>query len=146
VAESLLELRQHGFLNIVVTNQPDISTGAQSLDVLQEMHRRLLDSLAIDAIQMCVHTDEDHCSCRKPRPGMLQDAARNFEIDLEASWLIGDRWRDIAAGQAAGCQCLFIDYGYAERQPEPPFRIVASLPAAVPLIVEQSKFISKGKV
>jgi D-glycero-D-manno-heptose 1,7-bisphosphate phosphatase len=146
VAESLLELRQQGFLNIVVTNQPDIKTGAQSLEVLQEMNRRLFDILAIDAIQMCVHTDEDDCACRKPRPGMLQDAARTFKIDLEASWMIGDRWRDIAAGQAAGCHCLFIDYGYAERQPEPPFRSVESLLAAVSLIVEQSKLQSKGEV
>lgn len=146
VAESLLELRQHGFLNIVVTNQPDVKTGTQSLNVLQEMHRRLFAGLAIDAIQMCVHTDEDDCSCRKPRPGMLLDAARSFKIDLESSWMVGDRWRDIAAGQAAGCRCLFIDYGYTEAQPEQPFRSVNSLPAAVTLIIKQTELQSGKEV
>jgi D-glycero-D-manno-heptose 1,7-bisphosphate phosphatase len=142
VAESLLELRQQGYLNIVVTNQPDIKTGKQSPEVLQVMHKILLDELALDEIKVCPHTNEDDCLCRKPLPGMLHDAARSFQIDLKASWLIGDRWRDIASGQAAGCHCLFIDYGYAEKQPEQPFQSVTSLSAAVALILRQSKFQS----
>lgn len=140
VAESLLELRRSGFLNIVVTNQPDLKTGKQSPEVLQMMHERLLDELALDAIQVCPHTDEDECSCRKPRPGMLLDAARKLQIDLGSSWMVGDRWRDIAAGQAAGCRCCFVDYGYVERQPEQPFHSVTSLPEAVAVIVGQTEF------
>ena len=138
VAESLLELRRCGYLNIVVTNQPDIKTGKQSPEVLQVMHERLLGGLALDAIQVCPHTDEDACPCRKPQPGMLFDAEQNFKIDLKASWMVGDRWRDIAAGQAAGCRCCFVDHGYTERQPEPPFHRVTSLPEAVALIVGQT--------
>lgn len=140
VAESLLKLRQSGFLNIVVTNQPDIKTGKQSQEVLQLMHEQLLERLALDAILVCPHTDEDDCSCRKPRPGMLLDAAKNLQINLSASWMVGDRWRDIAAGQAAGCRCCFVDHGYVERQPEQPFNCVASLPEAVAVISGQPRF------
>jgi D-glycero-D-manno-heptose 1,7-bisphosphate phosphatase len=138
VAESLLALRRSGFLNIVVTNQPDIRTGKQLPEVLQLMHDHLFESLALDAIQVCPHTDKDDCSCRKPRPGMLFDAAQNLNVDLGASWVVGDRWRDIAAGQAAGCKCCFVDYGYVERQPEQPFHCVTSLPEAVAVILGQT--------
>ena len=137
VGEALLKLRRAGYLNIVVTNQPDIKTGKQSAEVLQLMHRRLVKELALDDIQVCPHTDEDECSCRKPHPGMLVGAAKRLQIDLGASWMIGDRWRDIAAGQAAGCRCCFVDHGYVERQPEQPFNCVASLPEAVAVIVGQ---------
>lgn len=138
VVQALLQLRHAGYLNIVVTNQPDLKTGKQSPEVLQLMHSRLVNDLALDEIQVCPHTDEDKCSCRKPHPGMLFDAAERFQISLGESWMIGDRWRDIAAGQAAGCRCFFIDYGYKERQPEQPFTCVASLPEAVALIVERT--------
>ena len=135
VAGALLKLRRAGYLNIVVTNQPDIKTGKQSPEILQLMHERLAKELALDDIQCCPHTDEDQCTCRKPHPGMLLGAAERLQIDLSASWMIGDRWRDIAAGQAAGCHCCFIDHGYVERQPEPPFSRAASLPEAVDEIV-----------
>jgi D-glycero-D-manno-heptose 1,7-bisphosphate phosphatase len=135
VADALCKLRRSGFLNIVVTNQPDIKTGKQSKEVLQLMHDRLLSELNIDDIKCCPHTDEDKCNCRKPHPGMLLDAAAGMKIDLSTSWMIGDRWRDIAAGQAAGCNCYFIDHGYLERQPEPPFSRALSLPLAVAEII-----------
>jgi D-glycero-D-manno-heptose 1,7-bisphosphate phosphatase len=135
VAEALLTLRRAGYLNIVVTNQPDIKTGKQSIELLQLMHERMLKELALDDIQYCPHIDEDKCTCRKPHPGMLLDAAERLQIDLSASWMIGDRWRDIAAGQAAGCHCCFIDHGYVERQPEQPFSRAASLPEAVAEII-----------
>lgn len=140
VAAALLQLRRSGFLTIVVTNQPDIKTGKQSPEVLQSMHERLFKDLALDAIQVCPHTDADDCRCRKPRPGMLLDAAQERQIDLAASWMVGDRWRDIAAGQAAGCRCCFIDHGYVERQPQQPFHCVTSLPEAVAVIVGQAGF------
>ncbi len=135
VADALLNLRRAGYLNIVVTNQPDIKTGILSSEVLKLMHLCLLNDLAIDDIKVCPHTDEDRCSCRKPLPGMLFDAAESFHIRLSESWMIGDRWRDITAGQAAGCRCFFVDYGYIERQPEQPFNSVASLSEAVAFIV-----------
>jgi len=137
VAEALEELRRLGFLNIVVTNQPDLKSGIQSADSLEQMHRLLLDTLAIDAIEVCPHNDEDNCSCRKPRPGLILRAANRFDIDISESFMIGDRWRDVLAGQAAGCRCLFIDYGYSEKQPTQPFCRVESLPDAVSIIVSQ---------
>jgi D-glycero-D-manno-heptose 1,7-bisphosphate phosphatase len=135
VAQALLRLRSAGFLNVVVTNQPDVATGRQSRATVDGMHDRLLRELALDAIKVCFHGDADDCTCRKPRPGLLLEAARELGISLSDSYIIGDRWRDVAAGQAAGCRCLFIDYGYAERRPEPPYATVESLPDSVDRIL-----------
>jgi D-glycero-D-manno-heptose 1,7-bisphosphate phosphatase len=136
VAESLLRLRAAGFLNVVVTNQPDISTGKQRPAVLAEMHARLMGELAIDAIRVCPHVETDNCACRKPRPGMLLDAARELGIDLASSYMVGDRWRDVAAGQQAGCRiCYFVDCGYAEKRPEQPYIAVKSLVGVADLIL-----------
>jgi D-glycero-D-manno-heptose 1,7-bisphosphate phosphatase len=138
VAESLLKLREAGYVNIVATNQPDLATGRQSRATLDAMHRELNANLALDAILVCDHVDEDQCTCRKPLPGMLVAAAANLRIDLSKSWMVGDRWRDIAAGQAAGCRCCFIDHGYDERYPDLPYYSVLSLPEAIDVILERS--------
>ena len=135
VPAALSRTRSAGFLNVVVTNQPDISTGRQSSAVLAQMHQRLARELSIDDIRVCVHTDADSCACRKPRPGMLLEAARDLSIDLAASFVIGDRWCDIAAGQRAGCKCFFIDYGYAQKRPAQPYVLVNSLAEAASLLV-----------
>lgn len=116
VEAALAKLSDQGFVRVVVTNQPDIARGKLSRGELEAMHSRLYP--LVDAIYMCVHDDADHCSCRKPAPGMLLDAARDLVLDLAASFMVGDRWRDIAAGVAAGCRTIFIDYGYAERRPD----------------------------
>lgn len=136
VAQALSRLREAGFLNVIATNQPDVATGKQRLEVVEAMHRRLAETLCIDAVQVCYHVDADACLCRKPRPGMLLEAAEELGIDLGQSFMVGDRWRDIAAGQAAGCQTFFIDYGYAEKRPEPPYVSVESLLAAAELILK----------
>jgi D-glycero-D-manno-heptose 1,7-bisphosphate phosphatase len=135
VPEALERLRSAGYLNVVVTNQPDVATGKQRREVVEAMHARLASELAIDAIKACFHVDADDCGCRKPRPGMLLEAAQELGIDLSASYMVGDRWRDVAAGQAAGCKALFINYGYAEKRPNEPFVAVKSLPAAADLIL-----------
>lgn len=135
---ALQALRQAGYLNLVVTNQPDISTGKQSADVLATMHAQLLEELPIDAIRVCPHVDADGCACRKPSPGMLIDLAAEHNIDLTASWMVGDRWRDIAAGQTAGCRCCFIDYQYDERRPVEPYSLAQSLSDAVTVILESN--------
>jgi len=83
-----------------------------------------------------MHDDADACACRKPRPGMLVDSARRHEVALEASVMVGDRWRDVEAGKAAGCRTVFVDHGYDERQPVGPDAVVTSLAAAVPVILE----------
>jgi len=83
--------------------------------------------LPLDAIKVCYHVEEDRCTCRKPKPGMLLEAAAEHGIELARSCLVGDRWRDVAAGRAAGCRSYFIDYGYREKRPEKPYVAVKSL-------------------
>lgn len=121
VLEALLIIKKLNFKIIVVTNQPDIKTGKQKIETLNEMHNIILANLPIDKIMMCCHIDSDECSCRKPRIGMLTESAKFFDINLQESWMVGDRWRDILAGQSAGCQCFFIDFNYSERKPNMPY-------------------------
>lgn len=135
VPETLARLRAAGFLNVIVTNQPDVATGKQRREVVQAMHGHLLSILPIDAMKVCYHTDADNCACRKPKPGMLLEAAAELEIDLAASFMVGDRWRDVGAGQAAGCKCFFLDRGYEEKRPENPYVAVKSLVEAGDLIL-----------
>lgn len=136
VKEALERLRAAGFLNVIVTNQPDVATGKQAREVVDAMHARLLKELPIDAVKVCFHSDADRCSCRKPLPGMLLEASRELGIDLAQSFLVGDRWRDIGAAQAAGVKGLYIDRSYEEKKPEKPYLAVKSLPDAAGLILE----------
>ena len=134
VPEALAKLRQAGFRLIVVTNQPDVARGAQTRETVEAMHERLASALPVDEIVACYH-DGDACDCRKPKPGALLDAARRHDIELERSFMVGDRWRDIEAGQRAGVRCLFVDHGYREQQPAAPFVRVDSLAAAAEWIL-----------
>lgn len=139
VRDALSRLRDAGYLNVVVTNQPDISTGLQSTQSLVAIHKHLQDQLAIDAVFVCPHIDADLCECRKPKPGLLMQAASRWGIDLASSYMVGDRWRDIEAGQEAGCgTSFFIDYGYLERRPQGSYQKVSSLAAAADLILGMS--------
>jgi D-glycero-D-manno-heptose 1,7-bisphosphate phosphatase len=136
VAEAIRSLRDAGFAVVVVTNQPDVATGVQRKDVVEAMHSNLRKELLIDDIRVCYHIDSDNCSCRKPKPGMLLESAKDLKIDLTRSFMIGDRWRDIDAGQAAGCYTYFIDYGYEEKKPDLPDMVVNSLKEASELILK----------
>jgi D-glycero-D-manno-heptose 1,7-bisphosphate phosphatase len=118
-AQALARLKALGFILIVVTNQPDVARGDQRRDVVEAINARISSTLPIDDVLVCFHDDRDRCECRKPLPGLILQGAAAHNVDLTASFLIGDRWRDIAAGRAAGVRTLFIDYGYAERRPEP---------------------------
>ena len=143
VREALASLRSAGFLNIIVTNQPDVASGNLKVQTLEAMHECLRNELTLDGIKVCCHGDADGCECRKPKPGMLLQAAREFGIDLEQSFMVGDRWRDVQAGQAAGCATFFIDYGYGEKRPEPPYIAVKSLAEASRHIL--GEFIGKTR-
>ncbi len=131
---AMLALRKAGFWVIVVTNQPDVATGVQRREVVEAMHRRLTDAALCDEVKVCFHTDADHCACRKPLPGMLLEAAQQWQIDLQRSFMVGDRWRDVVAGKAAGCYTFFIDYNYAERKDNAD-AVVGSLDEASRLIL-----------
>jgi len=119
VPAALAALKQRGFLLLVVTNQPDVARGNQQRAVVETFHEALRTALPIDDFFVCYHDDRDACSCRKPKPGLLLQAAGKYGLELKSSYLIGDRWRDIEAGQAAGCSTIWIDRGYAELQPSP---------------------------
>ena len=137
-AESLLRLRAAGYLLIVVTNQPDVARGTQERAVVEAINARLAAELPIDEFLVCYHDDAACCSCRKPEPGSLLDAAARHGIDLRDSFMIGDRWRDVEAGQRAGCSSLFLNYGYRERQPSAPYQRIHSLSEAAELILSRS--------
>ncbi len=117
VAEALENLKRAGFLTIVVTNQPDVARGTVRRETVEEIDARLASQLPLDQIMVCYHDDRDACQCRKPAPGLILTAARQHDIDLSKSYLVGDRWRDVEAGQHAGCKTILLDYGYAERGP-----------------------------
>jgi len=126
------QLRNLGFLTIVVTNQKDVGAGLLDMTVLNAMHEVLQQHMTLDAIKVCTCIDE--CPCYKPNPGMLQEAAHEFEINLSDSYMIGDRWRDIDAGKRAGCTTIFIDYEYKETLRDRPDYIVTNFLDAVDII------------
>lgn len=118
--EALRELKEAGFKLLVVTNQPDVAKGITTRVAVEEIHRRLASELPVDEIFACYHQDGDGCDCRKPKPGMILQGAHKYNVDLTESFLVGDRWRDVEAGQNAGCRTVFIDGGYEEREPARP--------------------------
>jgi D-glycero-D-manno-heptose 1,7-bisphosphate phosphatase len=135
-ASCLEKLKRAGFALIVVTNQPDVARGLLSMAAVDEMHRQLRSALPVDDVLVCIHSEADQCRCRKPLPGLLIEAQRKYGLDLSGSFLIGDRWKDVDAGNAAGCKSVFIDYGYREHAPlTEPSIVVSSLREAVDWIV-----------
>ena len=139
VAVSLRDLKARGFALYVITNQPDVARGAQTRAAVEAIHQALSSSLPIDDVFVCYHDDNDHCACRKPLPGLLLEAQRKHNIDFSRSFLVGDRWRDIDAGHAAGCTTVLIDYGYRERKPaRPPEATVRSLREAADWILNSA--------
>lgn len=118
VDEALRLLRAAGYLTIVATNQPDVGAGRQTREAVDAIHDHLRQRLAIDDVRVCYHVDADGCACRKPKPGMLLAAAADWQIDLSRSFMVGDRWRDIDAGRAAGCRTVLVGDGYEERAAE----------------------------
>jgi len=132
VVEACTQLKEAGFLLVVATNQPDVGRGAQRIEEVEAMHAAMGAALPIDRVEVCYDRGQGEASeFRKPAPGMLLRAARELEIDLAASWMIGDRWRDIDCGASAGCRTIFIDHGYDEAlRCAPDFRAASLLEAA----------------
>ncbi len=146
-APALAELKSHGFPLYVITNQPDVARGSLTSAELDAMHQKLASLLPVDDIFVCYHDDADHCACRKPKPGLIYEAQRKHDIDLARSFVVGDRWRDIDAGHAAGCKTILIDYGYRERKPsQPPEATVRSLREAAQWIIRSSSKEPKNEV
>jgi transaldolase len=126
------ELRAAGFALVVVSNQPDVARGTTARTTVDAINDRLRNLLDLDDVLVCAHDDADGCACRKPKPGLISNGARLHEIDLTRSYLVGDRWRDIEAGAAAGCRTALVDRGYAEQESsvQPNVRVTSVLEAA----------------
>jgi D-glycero-D-manno-heptose 1,7-bisphosphate phosphatase len=105
---ALEQLRAAGYALVVVTNQPDVGRGDLEPDMAERINARLEDILGVDAVYACFHSGAAPCPCRKPAPGMVLSAADEFGLDLGHSWLVGDRWVDIAAGRAAGVRTVLL--------------------------------------
>ncbi|HEY3835640.1 MAG TPA: HAD-IIIA family hydrolase [Bryobacteraceae bacterium] len=138
-AEACALLKQHGFLLVVATNQPDVGRGTQSSDVVNTMHFSLLRQLPIDRIEVCYDAGDARSLYRKPAPGMLRRVAADWNLNLRDCFMVGDRWRDIDCGNAAGCTTVFIDRGYQEfLHTQPDSRASNLLEAAHWIIAEVS--------
>jgi len=138
VPGALALLKEAGYLLIVVTNQPDIARGTVTRASVNAINEALAAALPIDEFVMCAHDNADQCPCRKPKPGMVLDAAARHGVDLARSFLVGDRWRDIDCGAAAGVRTILIDRGYDERPPIHPPDFVA------PSLAEAADWILRG--
>ena len=138
VADALIDLKNAGYLLIVVSNQPDVARKSLSRIEVESINELLSEKLIIDEFIMCYHDNCDNCDCRKPKPGMILSATRKYDIDLTNSYMVGDRWRDIAAGQAAGCRTIFIDCHYKEVYPRGFDYITDSLSNAAAIILRSS--------
>jgi len=133
VVEAIVLLKAHGYTSIVITNQPDVARGKTTLREVTKINIKIKELTKIDNFYVCVHDDVHNCECRKPKPGLIMRATKDLNIDLKSSFLIGDRWRDIQAGQNCGLNSYFIDHNYMESPPVQPFKRVKSLLEAVEL-------------
>ena len=118
VEELIKLLREAKYLSIIITNQPDVARKKTDKKIVEGINKKIINLLPIDAIYTCYHDNEDNCECRKPKAGSILKAAKEYNIDLKSSYMIGDRWKDIAAGETAGCKTIYIDYKYNEKQPK----------------------------
>ena len=141
VAAACAKLKQAGFLLVVATNQPDVGRGTLKQEIVETIHAGMCRQLPIDRVETCYHPGQgaSECDCRKPKPGMLLRAAKALRVDLTQSWMVGDRWRDIDCGHAAGCRTIFIDRGYAEELRQKPHFLAGNLAQAADIILCESK-------
>jgi D-glycero-D-manno-heptose 1,7-bisphosphate phosphatase len=137
---ALEKLKKANFLLIVVTNQPDVARGKTPLSAVEEINHKMQQLLPVDDFFVCFHDDKDNCHCRKPLPGLLLDAARKYTIDLKSSFMVGDRWKDMAAGEAAGCKTIWMKQDYMEKSPiNPPDFIAESLSEVAAFVIMGKK-------
>ncbi len=116
--EAVRFLKEAGWRLILVSNQPGIARGNLTGERLEQIHRKMQEDLKretgyeLDALYYCPHNWDENCECRKPKPGMLYQAQKEYSLDLTKCYLIGDDERDIEAGKAAGCRCIMVDETY----------------------------------
>ncbi len=134
VAPLLKKLKSAGLLLIATTNQPGLSRGYQSRRELDRMHALLRSKLPLDDVLVCPHDETDRCPCRKPKPGLLVEAAFKWRLNLEHSFVISDKWQDAEAARSVGCTSLMVAspwLGNVHRD-----FVLADLPAIVEKILQ----------
>lgn len=127
------QLKSAGYKVIVISNQPDLARGHITQEILDRMSQKMREEISIDDIFICPHDDHHQCSCRKPNPGMILQAAEKWGLDLKTSYFVGDTWKDMEAGKTAGCQTILVDAIY-NREVHSDFR-VKSLAEATSIIL-----------
>jgi D-glycero-D-manno-heptose 1,7-bisphosphate phosphatase len=137
--QALTSLREAEYLLIVATNQPEVARRLLEPAVIELMHQKLRACLPLDDIRVCSHDDHHKCGCRKPAPGLLLNAAKDWGISLDESYIIGDRLKDVKAGRCAGCKTIFLRYPYNERNSESADYTATSLLDATEWILGASK-------
>lgn len=130
VSEGLQLLKDKNYLLIVITNQPDVGRGWVTREAVDVINNHLKEILPLDEIKVCFHTEFDQCLCRKPNPGMLLEAAREWNIKLSESYMLGDRYSDIEAGNKAGCRTILIGEGDNPKTIQPDYQKFSLLEAA----------------
>jgi D-glycero-D-manno-heptose 1,7-bisphosphate phosphatase len=142
VVDGCARLKAANFLLIVITNQPDVGRGTQSRKTVEAMHAKLRSAVpCLNRIEVCYHAGGRYgqsCECRKPQPGLILRAAAQLNIDLNESYVIGDRWRDIDCARAAGCRAIFIERGYQETLREPPDSAVSNFSDAANAVLRDA--------
>jgi D-glycero-D-manno-heptose 1,7-bisphosphate phosphatase len=137
VEMALNVLKAHDFLLIGATNQPDVARRTTTRETVEAINYQLMSSLPLNDIRVCYHDDHDSCDCRKPLPGLLLQAAEEYDIDLAQSIMVGDRWKDIEAGKNAGCKTIWLRCDYEEPQPpRSPDFVASSLKEAADWIIK----------
>ena len=134
VRESIIKLKKLNFICLMVTNQPNVSRKKIDKNNVIQMNNFLKNEIALDDIFVCYHDDSDNCNCRKPKPGLLLQAGKKWDVDFKKSFMIGDRWKDIQAGEKVGCKTIFLDYKYNEKKPKKPDFVSDSLLNAAHII------------
>jgi len=149
-APAIRRLNQEGLPTIVVTNQSGVARGIFPESLVHSVHEKISVELAaagarVDAFYFCPHKSEDACGCRKPHSGLLECAAREHGLDLERSYVVGDRYADLEMGHSAGARGVLVLTGYGRGEyelhrgewPQQPWGVAENLAEAVRLILEE---------
>jgi D-glycero-D-manno-heptose 1,7-bisphosphate phosphatase len=137
VIEATCLLADAGWPMVVVTNQPDVARGMQTRAMVEEINRQIVKQLPVLEVLTCFHDDGQGCICRKPKPGLLLEAARRWSFDLSRSIMVGDRWSDVEAGKAAGCTSILVETPYSDTSRCRPDARVTDLAEAAKWISER---------
>lgn len=141
VSKAIERLKAAGYFIAVVTNQPDVGHGKISLKEAEAINEYIRSQFNIHALKACYHKQTDDCSCRKPKPGMIEQLIQEHNLSRDTSFMVGDRLSDIKAGTAAKLSAIFIDLGYDESvEPKPSdiYPRVNSLLEATDIILSSS--------